>query len=110
MKKNRNFLDFIPKKNPAIRWEERDSNLVTVLLPHKGLFDRLAQLLFHRPPVSKIDLDIYGSFVWLQIDGQRSVYKIAALLDQQFGSACHPLYARLCTYLRTLRSYHLILY
>lgn len=69
-----------------------------------GFYNRLAQKLFHTPPYSDIDLDTFGSFVWKQIDGGRTVYDIAMLVKAEFGQKAEPLYPRLVTYFRTLRN------
>lgn len=104
MAKQKNVLEFVPVKNPKLSWEEKESGLVTVTIRHTGFYNRLAQTLFHTPPYSDIDLDTFGSFVWKQIDGDRSIHEIAQLVKAQFGQKAEPLYPRLVTYFRTLKN------
>ncbi|WP_172620008.1 PqqD family peptide modification chaperone, partial [Clostridioides difficile] len=40
----------------------------------------------------KIELDEYSSFVFLQIDGQRTVREIGKNLEAKYGEESHPLY------------------
>ncbi|WP_066459292.1 PqqD family protein [Anaerotruncus rubiinfantis] len=100
-KAQQNLLDFIPTR--AFSFQQQENGLVTVTVPHTGFFDRLAQLLFHKPTQSLISLDEFGSFIWLQIDGQRTVYEIGLLVQKQFGKAAEPLFERLSTFFITLR-------
>ena len=47
----------------------------------------------------KIKLDEYGSFIFLQIDGKKTVEEIGENLESEYGDATHPLYERLTMYL-----------
>ena len=46
-----------------------------------------------------IKLDEYGSFIFLQIDGKKTVEEIGENLESEYGDATHPLYERLTMYL-----------
>lgn len=96
-----NYLDKIPVRNGDLDWIE-NNGLVTVIQKNNGLYDRMAQKLFKTPSESKIDLDRFGSFVWLQIDGNRSIYDIGVLVKARFGKDAEPLYERLSKYFYTL--------
>ena len=72
-KNRQNYLDFVPVKNPDIEYHTDDSGIVTLLIEWKGFYHRIAQKFFHRPRISEIRLDDYGSFVWLSIDGVKDV-------------------------------------
>lgn len=100
--KAENYLDAVFVKNPALAWETDETGAVTVLLEHRGLAHRIARRFFHRPRVSRIHLDALGSFVWLRIDGLRSVYELAGLVEERFGEAAHPLYERLAVFMKQL--------
>ena len=52
----------------------------------------------------------FGSFVWQQMDGSRSIYEIGQLVKVQFGEKAEPLYDRLSQYFQTLYRNHLIGY
>lgn len=103
-KQKKNYLELVPFKNPKYHWEEKQNGLVTVTVVHTGFYNRLAQKLFHTPAYSDIDLDAFGSFVWRQIDGERSVYDIAALVKAEFGKKAEPLYDRLVKYFQILKN------
>lgn len=75
-----------------------------ILMGHRGFYPWIAQRFFKKPHISQIDLDIFGSFIWQQIDGRRTVGDIALLLKKQFGSAVEPLYDRLIEYMKVLKN------
>ena len=70
-KDSKNYLDFIPEKNPEIEYETGEDGIITVLIEWKGFYHKIAQKLFRRPRVSDIRLDELGSFVWNAVDGKR---------------------------------------
>ena len=109
-KTGQNFLDFVPAHMPGIDWTADGSGKVTIHVPHTGFYDRIAQRFFRRPPVTHIDLDGEGSFVWRQIDGKRTVGRIAELVREEFGEKAEPLYDRLVHYMRILYGNRLIRY
>ena len=51
------------------------------------------------PEISKLELDAYGSFVFLQIDGKNTIDDIANNLDKKYHEEVHPLYERLIPFL-----------
>ena len=106
--RSRNYLEFIPLRDPGLPWREREPGLVTLTAAHRGFFNRVAQRCFGRPAASRIDLDQQGSFVWLQIDGARPVGEIGALLEALFGEEAAPLYPRLVRFIELLREYRFI--
>lgn len=99
----KNYLEFIPAVNPNMPWEVKDDGIVVVTVAHKGIFDKVAQKLFHKPPKSYISLDKFGSFIWQQIDGQRNVFAIAELVSEEFGEEANPLYERLIKFFEILK-------
>ena len=70
-KDSKNYLDFVPEKNPEIEYEADEDGIITVLIEWKGFYHKIAQKLFRRPRVSDIRLDEFGSFVWNAGDGKR---------------------------------------
>lgn len=100
-RRKKNFLDYIPVRNPAFAWREEDGTVVVDMV-HAGVYAAIAQTLFHRPRVSHIRLDEYGSFLWRHMDGQTDVTRLGQLLEAEFGEDAQPLYPRLVTYTRTL--------
>ncbi len=68
-----------------LEWEDREDGLVTVLRPKfgSGWFGRWMGGRLKNPHL-RIKLDSYGSFIWQQCDGLRSVTEIAAATATQF--------------------------
>lgn len=100
--RKKNFMDFIPVCNPEYTWDADRKGKVTVHVVNKGFYNRIAQKVFKRPPVSHIALDKYGSFVWQQMDGKRNVYEISKLVSERFGKEAEPLIDRLVKYIQIL--------
>lgn len=102
VKEKKNFMDFVPCPNPLYTWDADKKGIVTVHVVNTGFYNRLAQELFKRPRISHIKLDEYGSFVWQQMDGKRTVYEISELVKQNFGKEAEPVINRLVKYLQIL--------
>lgn len=102
-----NYLDFIPVKAPDIEYQTGGDGMVTVFIEWKGFYHRIAQRFFHRPRVSDIRLDGYGSFVWLAIDGVKDVHQLSKELEAQFPGMEKSL-SRLIKYLEILHDNRLI--
>jgi len=125
-KQKKNYLDYVPVCAPehswdlnernlvVIRvensWDLNERNLVGIRVENKGFYNRLAQRFFHRPKVSHISLDEYGSFVWQQMDGKRTIFEISHLVRERYGDKAEPLIPRLAKYFRILYQNHFIGY
>lgn len=109
-KKSQNYLEFIPKKNPEFQWKIKEDGCVEIAMPNRGFFNRLAQLIWKRPKISYISLDEFGSFVWLQVDGERSVLDISVLVKEQFGEKAEPLLERLSVFVKTLENHKFVIF
>lgn len=96
-KNTENYVDRIPQINKK-KWEVLEDDLVEVTVENTGFYNTLAQKLFKKPRYSFIKLDEYGSCVWQQIDGQKSIYEIGQVLKKEHKGASHQLYERLSTY------------
>ena len=77
---------------------------------HKGFYNTLAQKLFHTPRVSHIELERFGSFLWKEIDGEKTVGSLAECFKAQFGEEAEPLYERLVKYMGILYKGRFVLY
>ena len=108
-KQSENYLDFVPLHNPANEWEVRDG-IVTIHVVYKGFYHTIAQKFFGTPRVSHIDLEQYGSFLWQQMDGKKTVGQLAEAMKAQFGREADPLYLRLVKYVHTLHNNRFILF
>ena len=104
---NKNYLDYIPVKNSDIEYTTEENGRVTVMIEWKGFYHRIAQRFFHRPRVSDVKLDDYGSFVWLSVDGEKDVYALSRELDKKFPKMEKSL-SRLIKFLEILHDNHLI--
>ena len=106
-KQSANYLDFIPKIKEDLRWEKTPKD-VTIYIENKGVMNRIAQKVLHKPKVSQIHLDEMGNFIWPLIDGNKTICELAEYVKQEFGEKAEPLYQRIVQYMRTLESYEFI--
>ena len=106
-KNDKNYLDQVPVKNPEIEYETDENGQVTVFIEWKGFYHRIAQKFFHRPRVSDIKLDNYGSFVWLTINDCKDVHQLSLELDARFPDMEKSV-ARLIKFLEIMHDNHLI--
>ena len=102
-KKDQNYLEKVPVRNPEFSWKEDGQGIVTVDMVHKGIFDKLAQKLWVTPKVSHVKLDRFGSFVWKQMDGNRNIIDLGVLVREEFADQAEPLYERLAEFVKMLR-------
>lgn len=103
MKKNtKNYLNFIPIKNPDIAWSKDASGMIVLQVTRNGFFDKIAQKLFKVPRESSIKLDKHGSFIRNSINNSKSVYQIAQDVKSHFGKSADPLYDRLVAFINIL--------
>lgn len=109
-KKEENYLDYIPKHNSRFPYSKKENGRIEVRVKNIGLFNRIAQIIFRRPKYSYIELDDFGSFVWEQIDGKRTIYEIGTFVKERFGKEAEPLFERLTKYFHVLRKNSFILY
>lgn len=109
-RKPKNYLDFVPLINPQNSWTQDESGKVTIHMVHRGVYAWIAQKFFHRPKVSHIDLDRYGSYVWTCIDGEKTVGQLALVMKERFGQEAEPLYDRLVKYMQILYNNQFVVY
>ena len=107
-KRSENYLEKIPVRPAHLKWVTDEDGSVTLLVENRGLMNRIFQLLFFKPKVSRIHLDANGSFVWERIDGERDVAAIGELVEEHFGEAAHPTYERLSKFFQILESYKFV--
>ena len=104
-----NYLDYIPVHNPAHDSKTDEAGNVTIIIENKGLFNKIAQLIFKKPRFSQVHLEEMGSFIWQQIDGERTVLDISVLVKEEFGEKAEPLLERLCTYVKMLANWKFVI-
>lgn len=108
--KEDNYMDYVPMYNPLFPYTVREDGRVQVTVTNKGVFHRIAQLFLGRPEYSYIELDEFGTFIWQQIDGKRSIYVICMLVRDRFGRQAEPLFERAVIFFQILRKNAFILY
>ena len=77
---------------------EYDGDKKEITVENTGFYNTIAQKIFKKPRYSFIKLDEYGSFVWQQIDGKKSIYEIGKELGNKHKGASDQLYERLSKY------------
>ena len=97
MKEKKNYIDNIPRIND-MKWEVLEDGIVEITVENIGFYNKVAQRLFKKPRYSFIKWDEYGSFVWQQIDGKKSIYEIGNELGNKHKGASDQLYERLSKY------------
>lgn len=100
-KKKDNYVDRIPKISEE-KWKVLEDGIVEITVENTGFYNTIAQKIFKKPRYSFIKLDEYGSFVWQQIDGKKSIYEIGQSLKEKHKGASNQLYERLSTYFEIL--------
>lgn len=105
---SKNYLEKIPVANGELRWETTPEGKVDLLIENTGFFNRVAQKLFAKPPITYVHLDDMGSFVWPLMDGKRNIIELGRLVEEHFGESAHPLYERLVKFFQILDSYRFI--
>lgn len=104
-----NYLDYIPLRNENYNWKQEKDGTVTIFVENKGVFHRLAQIFLHKPKVSQIHLEEFGSFLWPRINGNSTIYDIGQQVQENFGEKAEPLYPRLVQYIRNLEQYDFVI-
>lgn len=93
------YLKQVPIIKEDLEYSTNDG-IVSVHVNNQHRIQRvLRKIGFNIPKQTKIALDEYSSFVFLQIDGKQSIYQIGQKLQSEFGSDSEPLYERLVTFI-----------
>lgn len=101
---NDEVLNLIFKISDHLEYQVRQDGIVTIMEKQDHKIQRFfRKLRFRIPEYKKIDMDAYGSYVFLQIDGNRAVKEIGENLDAQYGDQVHPLYERLLLFLNHIQ-------
>lgn len=92
-----NYLDNIGTINESVIWD-KEGETVVIYINNRGFYNLIAQKMFNKPKISRIYLDRFGSFIWLQIDGNKTILDISKIVKLYFGDDVEPLYERLCKF------------
>jgi hypothetical protein len=97
---NEDVLNIIYKISDSFQYEVGIDNIVTMLEKQDHKIQKFfRKLKFRIPEYKKTSLDEYGSCVFLQIDGKKTVKDIGENLEIKYGDKVHPLYERLLLFL-----------
>ncbi len=99
---SKNYMDSVFVPSSKIKWTEEDGNVV-LDVPNTGFFNKLAQAFFHKPKVSHITLDKYGSKLWLLLDGKNSVYDVVNAMKESFPQEQERMLDRVIIFFHTLQ-------
>ena len=100
MKSNEDILNLVFKKSNNIEYEISKDNIVTIFEKQNSRIQNFfRKLKFKIPMYKKIELDEYGSFIFLQIDGIKTVKELGMKLEEKYGDKSYPLYERLLLFL-----------
>lgn len=105
---SQNYLDFICVPNPVQKWTEEMDGRIVVDIVHRGFYPWIAQKFFHRPKVSHIRLDDYGSKLWKEMDGEQTVDDIIQKMKQYFPAEQDRMLDRVVAFMGTLERNHFI--
>lgn len=104
-----NVFECIPVRNPRIFWEENSRGLVRIRVENCGLRSKIVKKLTGQARIDKVPLDVYGSFIWRQIDGKRTIGMIAYMLEDAYPEL-EELEERLYSYVEALEEHGFIVY
>lgn len=97
---NEDVLNITYKISDNIQYEVSIDNIVTILEKQDHKFQRFfRKLKFRIPEYRKMSLDEYGSCVFLQVDGKKTIKDIGENLEVKYGDKVQPLYERLLLFL-----------
>lgn len=97
-------------RNAKFKWSVDKDGAVALEVENKGVFNRIAQKLLKKPPVTFVHLDKMGTFIWPLLDGKLTVGELGEKVREEFGDEAEPLYERLVKYFGILQSYGFIVW
>ncbi len=107
IKSKKNLLDFVPIISDNAKFEkvEKEDGLITIVIHRNSPFDKFVRKFIKKTPETfKVDLDVFGSFVYSKIDGSKNIYELGQEVKEHFGEDCEPLYERLGGFCNLLKN------
>lgn len=95
-------MDLVFARSENRPWRKKDDGMVEIDMENRGFFNAVAQKFFHRPRVSHISLDKYGSVLWLSLDGTACVSDILRVMEETFPTEKEKMLNRMVQFLATL--------
>ncbi len=103
---NEEVLNIIFKISDDLEYEVDMDNIVTILKKQDHTVQKFfRKLKFKIPEYTKKTLDEYGSYLFLQIDGKKTVKDIGENLEAKYGDKVYPLYERLLLFLNYINAH-----
>ena len=99
-----NYLDVVYVPADGLAYRVNEDGAVVLDMEHTGFFDRIAQRFFHRPRVSRVALDSYGSTLWKLLDGERSVGGVVEAMEEAFPDERERMLDRVAQFFVTLET------
>lgn len=100
MKNNEEVLNLCFRKEDNIKYTLKEGKIVII---HEPQYHKIQKILrkigFNIPKYKNIELDIYSSYVFLEIDGIKTIKQIGENLEKEFGQDVYPLYERLLVFI-----------
>lgn len=97
---NEEILKIIFKISDKIEYEVEQESRVTILEKQDHKIQKIFRKLKVKiPEYKKVSLDEFSSYVFLQIDGKKTVKDIGEVLEARYGDKVQPLYERLLLFL-----------
>ena len=97
-----NLLELVPSRNWGHSVDEAGRVVVDMPRFHIAWMQRLL-VPRSKSPFIRVNLDDFGSHVWLRCDGATSIGAIAESLIAEFGEKVQPVHERLAVFIRQLR-------
>ncbi|WP_147614732.1 PqqD family protein [Treponema pectinovorum] len=99
-----NYMDIVFCHKVENAWRVKEDGLVEIDMENTGFFNKIAQKFFHKPKVSHIALDKYGTALWLTLDGNSSVLDIEKMMEEKFPTEKGKMLNRTVHFLGTLQA------
>lgn len=78
------YMNHVALYNDKLDWQISENGYVNLTIENKGIYNKIAQKLFRKPRYTNIELDCYGSRLWLYIDGKSTIYEIFMQMTYAF--------------------------
>ncbi|AZO96011.1 PqqD family protein [Halocella sp. SP3-1] len=99
-----NIFEMIPERKENIHWKKNENGNIILIIKRNKWIDKLLQKIFNTPKQTTLEFDELGSFVWENIDGQKTIGNITGILRKQDSEKYSPVEERLITFMRVLKN------
>lgn len=104
MKNKEEKLKYIPIINKKLNYKKDGENVLIKFKQDKKIQNLFRKIGFKIPKETTIDMDEFSSFVFLQIDGKKTIYEIGENIKEKYPNDSEQLYERLIMFLDFLES------